>query len=249
MEQELNELQHNVNIINTHGNTQLQTEYTQAIDFLENEIVKYREFVEKQQDFLIWLVGIIGTGLLGLFTFFEIKGRKDISGIIQSQYANQVRQEIGSFIGGQDRMIYLKNCVEKEEQAKNREITFLCQDKLNMNLLEVYKILEEQRYCVKKKKIKNITTDKEISQIVEKSDIVVYQVDESEFKTEEYKPSDNVVYARIAKECNKQKIYGILYCENNRALERSLYDSYFYLNSANYGLTVMERIFHLLYFV
>lgn len=243
--QELNELQQDVNTINLHSSSIVQTEYTQAIDFLENEITKYREFVERQQDYLIRLIAVIGAGLTGLLAFFGIKGSKDISNIIRKQYAKQVEEEIVNLIGSQDKIEYLRNCVEKEEQAKNKKILFLFQHKENKNLMEVYKILKDQRYKAKKIKIHGKIEDKEICRWAEENDIIIYQVGESEFESDE-----NVAYARISKECNDKKVYGILYCENNTAQKRLiLHDSYFYMSIANYGLTAMERIFNLLYFV
>lgn len=247
--QELNELQQDVNTMNIHSSSIVQTEYTQAIDFLENEITKYREFVERQQDYLIRLIAVIGAGLTGLLAFFGIKGSKDISNIIRKQYAKQVEEEIVNLIGSQDKIEYLRNCVEKEEQAKNKKILFLFQHKENKNLMEIYRILKDQRYKAKKIKIHGKIEDKEICRWAEENDIIIYQVDESEFRTPEFEPDGNVAYARISKECNDKKVYGILYCEDNTALKRPLYDSYFYMNNANYGLTAMERIFNLLYFV
>ena len=52
-------------------------------------------------------------------------------------------------------------------------------------------------------------------------------------------------YIRIAKKCNEKKVYCILYAKG--ILKRELYDKYFYVNNANYGSTVIERILNLLY--
>ncbi|MCI8535529.1 MAG: hypothetical protein HFG68_08135 [Hungatella sp.] len=249
IDQTLSELQSNVNIMNSHNNSTTQTEYMQTIDFLENEITKYREFVEKQQNFLIQLIGIFGAVLTGLFAFFKIEGAKDISNIIQEQYTNQVQNEIAHFIGGQDKTTYLIDCIEREKQAKNKKILFLFQNNESKNLMEVYSILKDQKYQVKERKIRGTIVDKEIHRWTNENDIIIYQVDESEFITPEFDPDETVTYARIATECNNKKVYSILYCENNTALKRSLYNSYFYISNANYGLTAMEHIFYLLYLV
>lgn len=249
MEQEICELRKDVKIVNLHSDSTTQTEYAQTIDFMENEFAKYRGFIEKQQDFLIWLVGIIGAALTGLFTFFQIKGRKDIEHIIREQYTSQVQEEMGRFIGGQDQIIYLKNCIEKEERAKNKEILFVFQNTESESLMRVYELLEEQRYQVKKKKLRKPIIEREINRWTDENDIIVYQVDKSEFKSDDVKIDESVAYARLSKECDNKNVYSILYCENNTALERSLYKSSFYTSNANYGLTVIEQIFYLLYFV
>ena len=49
-----------------------QTEYMKAIEYLEAETTKYRGFVEKQQDYLVWLIGLVGTGFLAFLGFLAI---------------------------------------------------------------------------------------------------------------------------------------------------------------------------------
>lgn len=243
IERVLHEMQHDINIMNIHSDTTTQTEYSQTIDFMENEITKFREFMEKQQEFMVWLIGLVGIALTAVVTFFEIKGRKDISNLIQEQYTAQAQKAIGSFIGGQDKIKYLIDCIEKEELAKNKKILFVFHDSENINLKKVFGILEKQKYCVSKKKIRKPVQDAEISHWTEKYDIIIYQVGENEFGN----ANADVAYARISKACNNKKVYCILYSEQN--LNRSLYNSCFYVSNANYGLTVIERIFNLLYSV
>jgi len=111
------ELEKNIHTQNLHYQPESQSEYTQTIDFLENEIAKYREHVENQQDYLIKMVNLIGVILTALFGFLGIKGRKDISKIIQEQYADQVETEMMNFIGGNDKKKYLDKCIKKEESV------------------------------------------------------------------------------------------------------------------------------------
>ena len=212
------EFEKNIHTQNLHYQSETQTEYTQTIDFLENEIAKYREFVERQQDYLIKLVNLIGIILTALFGFFEIRGRKDISNIIQEQYASQVKSEMSKFIGGEDKKKYLDKCIEKEEDAKNKKILFLLQHKGSKNLIEVYNILENQQYQVEKIKVSEKVKDREINSWVEKYGIIIYQVAETEWRQPEFEPDESVTYARIAKKCNENKVYGILHCEKYNGL-------------------------------
>ena len=246
--QELQELQYDINTLNQHTQPVTQTEYTQTIDFLENEFIKYREFVKDQQNFLIWLIGLIGAGITGLFAFFNIKGKKDISNIIKEYYSNQIQDEITDFVGGQKKVAYLQRCIEKEEQAQNKKILFLLQRNGNKSLMKVYDILANQKYCVKKQKTVDIVNDKDIYNWARGYDIIVYQVHEDEYVKNIESKDKNVTYARLSEECNREETYCILYCEDNQGLDRKLYSSYFYVSNANYGLTVLERIFNLLFF-
>lgn len=248
LEQKYAELQQDVHTMNLHYNTATESEYTQSIDFLENEMVKYREFIERQQDYLVWLVGLLGVGVTGLITLFEIKGRSDISRIIQEKYTGQFEEEMCNFVGGHDEVGFLRDCIEKEGQAKKRKLLFLFQDEGNKNLEMVYNILKNQ-FEIRRQIVIDKVTDKEVECWTEENAILVYQVHKDEFKTQTYKPDENTAYVRIAKKCNEKKVFCVLYCEDNRALERSLYESCFYVNNANYGLTLMERLFNLLYFV
>lgn len=252
LEKEFYEIQQDVNTMNLHTQSTTQSEYVQTIDFLENELTKYREFVEQQQEFLVWLVGLIGAGLTGLLALFEIKGRKDISNIIHERYEKQVQEEMTKFIGGQDKVNYLNSSIKKEEQAKKKKILFVLQRKTeNERLKEAYEVLEDQQYDVNKKLIEGSIEDQTIEKWIQVYDIIIYQVDKTE-----YKPSDSnaksdpdVNYARISEKCNRECVYGVLYCESNRGLDFELLGSKFYISSANQAATLMERILNLLYFL
>lgn len=258
MEKDLFELQQDIYTINQYSSSATETEYIQVINFLENEIAKFRDFVENQQAFLAQLIGGIGALATGMLAFLGIKGRKDISNIIQEKYAEQVENELADIIGGQDKIIYLQNCVARQKKAENKKILFVFQEKEQRELMEVYRELKDGGFQVKKKSIDKVVRDKEISSWVEDNDIIIYQVDESEmvkddhqperFKTVRNQPDENVTYARLARECNNKKVYGILFCNKYRGLNPKRYDSFFYISAANYGLTVMERIYNLLYF-
>lgn len=249
IDQMYQEFEKNIHTQNLHYQPESQSEYTQTIDFLENEIAKYREFVEKQQDYLIKMVNLTGVILTALFAFFEIKGRKDISKIIQERYADQVETEMMDFIGGNHKKKYLDKCINKEEAAKRKRILFLLQQKESKNLIEVYDILENQQYQVEKVRVSEKVKDRQINSWVEEYDIIIYQVAETESSQQGPDSDKNVTYARIAEKCNEEKVYGIFYCEKNVRLDPKLYNSYFYISAANYGLTVMERIVNLLNFV
>lgn len=255
MKQEIYEIQQDLNTMNLHNQSATQSEYTQTIDFLENEFVKYRELVENQQDYLTWLLGLVGTGLIGLFAFLGIKERKDISNILREQYTNHVQEEIARFIGGQNKVTYLNNSIEKEEQAKSKKILFLLQHSENRNLIHVYQILQNEKYKVDIASIE----DENIDECVKMYDIIVCQVAESENEasqkaeneSEEKKTSSEkkqTVYSMISEKCKSQRKYVILYCENVKLASGS-YTPSFYISIANYSSTLMERIYNLLYFV
>ena len=98
------------------GRSISQTEYLKTIDFLETETAKYRAFVEKQQEFMVWLVGLIGAVFSGITVYLGIKSRKDIAATVKEEYSHQIEQAVAAFVGGQDKVRYLESCIKKEEQ-------------------------------------------------------------------------------------------------------------------------------------
>lgn len=159
-----------------------QTEYMKAIEFLENETEKYREFIQEQQEYLIWLVGVVGAAFLALMTFFGIESRKNISDMLQERYAKLVKDEIAEVIGGVGREEYLVKCVEKEKQAKEKIILFLKQQEKDEDFEKIYDFLEKQEYCVMEEVIKESVKEKEINRLIEKCNVVIYQVGKSEYE-------------------------------------------------------------------
>ncbi len=116
-----------------------QTEYLKAIEFMENETEKYRDFVQQQQQFIISLLGLIGTGLAAFITFWGLNSRKDISNIIHNEYKAQINKEIAQIIGGQDKVQYLAESIQKEETAKTKKYSF-CYRKILIKALSSFTI-------------------------------------------------------------------------------------------------------------
>lgn len=159
-----------------------QTEYMKAVEFLENETEKYREFIQEQQEYLIWLLGAVAAAFLGLMAFLGFESRKNISDMFQEQYVKLVKDEITKFIGGVDQEEYLIRCIEKEERAKKKKILFLKQEKRDGDFEKIYDFLEKQEYCVKEKVIKESVNENKINRLVNKYDVIIYQVGQSEYE-------------------------------------------------------------------
>lgn len=255
LQQKIDEVQQTANTLtqalSVSNNVQM-TESTQSLSFLQNETANFREFVENQQNYLITLLTLLGTGLVGLLAFLGMNTKKDIENTVQRHYMSLIQKEIENTIGGKGKQEYLIRCINKENLAQTKKILFLFQQEENKNLLEVYNILEDNQYNVSRKKVNGVAADRELRQWAKGNDIIIYQVNKNELidpERPEFHPDESTTYARLSKECNAQKVYSILYCESHTGLVRSLYSSDFYTNNANYGLTVLERIFNLLYFI
>ena len=236
-----------------------QTEYLKTIEFLEKETTKYRGFIQEQQNYLIWLFGVAAAVFLTLMAFLGIESRKKISDIFQKQYAEMVDDEINNFIGGKEQKEYLMRCIRKERDAKKKKILFLKQRESDPNLERIYEFLKDHEYNVQQKKIKNSMKKETIGKIIKGYNVVIYQVDESECERDKSKgvpeqsqcgvnkeTGEEKNYVKISNQCNEQRIYGIFYSVNRIDLTKC--NSCFYVSTANFGATLLDRINSILYF-
>lgn len=140
--------------------------------------------------------------------------------------------------------------IEKEENAKNKKILFIFQNDDSLALNKVYRIMKIQSYHVDKINIDNNSiTDRKIEKWVRDYELIIYQVAPDESWNTKEDPDPEVAYARIAKACDAYKTYGILYCDNGIKTAHDLLKDSFYTGPANFSLTLMERMYSLLYFI
>lgn len=249
---EIDHMQKDIELLNQQvqsGTSNLeQTEYLKTIEYLENETSKYRSFVEQQQDFLIRLIVFLGTGVTAVAAFFGIRTRKDVAQLVHDECKGSINGEIAKFVGGEDKVRYLVECIEKEERAKSKKILFIMQEEQDKNLKKIYDSLCDQGYCAEKRKVEGLVSEQRISNIVDGYDVVIYQMDKSEFH-DEHSENRDTNYIRISKECNTKKIQGIIYCTSSNGINRKECKPSFYISTANYSSTVLERIHSILYFI
>lgn len=311
----LDTMEQNTQIIgNSNG---LDIEYT--LDFIENEVARYREFVEQQQQFLVWLLGIIATGAVSLLAFLGFKSKDDIVELFETQYREEIisisKKEIENAVGGFEEVKYLQSSVQREKTAKNKKILFLHNkqeletDTLYKDYDAAYKILEQQKYVIKKDSIEK--DDGRIEDWTKEFDIIVYLSDrevnrkqaeeenlekpikELENKREKLRESieclededekkekqseltkiakeieekrnntylknlkadikkindnEEEIYNKLAEEMSEKNKYFIVLISGNKANYNFEKVNSMYASYANTGMTLLERVYHLLY--
>lgn len=224
-----------------------QTEFLKTVEFMENETEKYRVFVQQQQQFIISLVGLLGTGIMAVMTFLGVKSRKDISKVVREEYKERVDSEIEWVIGGHDKLQYLEQGIKREETARKKRILFLLQENADESLTRIYRSLCAKGYHADKKTAGGILEEALICTILKDYELVIYQVSPSEFDKENCLEDSKLNYVNIAKECNRKNVFCVLYCKGRLKME--LCDLSFYVNTANFGSTVLERIHNILYYM
>lgn len=181
-----------------------------TLDFIENEVSRYREFIEKQQQFLIWLVGIVATGALSLLGFLGFKSKSDIESIIEEEYRTKIDEKVSEitakeinekcpgiaedkincYIGGQEQIQYLKSNIDREKTSKNKKIVFVgTSSELSKQAKLAYDKIRELGYKVQYQNV-DWTTDTEkqsieenLANLVSENDLLVFQVNESELRS------------------------------------------------------------------
>ena len=250
MHQKYSELRQDISLMNFHAEPENQNEYTQTIDFLENEMTEFREYTENQQDFLLWLLGAFGVTATALMAYLGVQNRKDISGIIRDSYQSIIQNEMADLIGGREKIQYLESGIQKEEHAKNRKILFIIRgddENRTGTLNQVYRMLEMQQYKVDKYFISSgkIIEKDQMKKWVKNYEILVYQpADAEDGSVAAGKPA----YQTISAYCKENHRFCLLYCENFKITLDSSQPN-FYASTVNYGLTLLERLYTLLYFV
>ena len=94
----------------------------------------------------------------------------------------------------------------------------------------------------------SVISDKKVKAWAENFDIIVYQLAQSEDRRENSGDS-NKMYMQIAGQCEKKQVYCVAFCQNGIQADSKFLQDVFYTSTANYGLTLLERIYNLLYFV
>lgn len=161
-----------------------------TIDFLQSEMQRHREFIENQEDRLIWLVATIGGVGILLIAFVGLANRREIKETIRENYMSVIESEINNMIDGEDNKTYLQNAVSQERMAKSKKILFLYWDDQEMaasdsrkTLQFVESELEEADFKTDSKTFNKNFNQQDFERLIRKSDIIIYEVNQTIEKT------------------------------------------------------------------
>lgn len=160
-----------------------ETQTEQTISYLETEMTRHREFIESQENRLVWLVGIIGSFAVVLLAYVGLENRRAIKQTVREQYDDAVSEVVGEMIGSKENEQYLKQAVMAERKAKTTKILFLYWDDQNMKVQPSRKRLnsvEEEMYKagfdVSRKQFGFGAEQKDFERLIRKSNVIVYEV-------------------------------------------------------------------------
>jgi hypothetical protein len=213
----------------------------ETIAFLKEEASKHREFIESERQYLIWQLGLIITGALGILAFLGIKQRKDVEEIIEQNYRKEIDSQLEQFIGGKKAYQYLRESIDRETRIKETEILVITQSELERGL----KFAHERLRCNGHKTV-------DVEKVTSILNTAGYPTNASErYRIWIYEPAfeeleqDSPVYRKIAEHCNNNGIYCVFYWPHQKQLDyKIVYTPY--TIPANAELTILERIYGLL---
>jgi len=190
------------------------TEYTKTIDFLKEE-----------QQTLIWMLGLILTGAIGVLAFLGVKTRKDVENIVRERYEVEFNNRLAGNI-------------EKEKFAKQKPILFIYQKEDN-KLLSTINFYRTNGYSVKAIPTDDLPKDKVlIKNKLGVAKIVVYQAKEDNDKE----------CISISAVCEDTKMDCIHFCADISAPPEIRKDFGEHSTTVNYPSKLRESLFSLLYF-
>ena len=102
------------------------------IEFLKEQIKSHQEFIERERDFLVWMLGVIfAVGGISI-GFVGMKSKKDIEQLVNNTYKGNIDDQITSLladaVGGNKNLQYLKASVKQESRAQSKKICFIRQE-------------------------------------------------------------------------------------------------------------------------
>ena len=214
------------------------------LEFLKEQIKNHQEFIERERQFLLWmLIAIINIAVFVL-AFFNFKTANDIKESIEKQfetkYGDMVVEYIAEAVDDDESLTYLKQAVKAEKNARNKRILFF-----NQEGTETFDSLVKscKRFLPQDSVLSIPFVKSELNRLDERNDfdIIVYEVIENEFGTQD---DPSLPYRQIDSHCEKSKQHCILYC-TDIVNKKSLSEEFTTL--VQLKLTLRDAIYSLLY--
>lgn len=178
--QKMSQLEEQLQLISD-GIENSQTEIgmnTNILSYMESEMTNYREFIQREREYLMWLLGVLVGGIIMLLSFFGWSTKKEIKesvkeifqkkakDIIEEKMIEYISDPNNESVSTQKRLEYLRDAVTREENHQKMRIKFLTQQRK----LEGEKVLKDAQELLSSKGL-NIQEEKiDFGQLIQKSD-------------------------------------------------------------------------------
>jgi hypothetical protein len=224
----------------------------EAIIFLQEEIEAHREFIERERQFLVWFLSVIGTLATGLIAFFGIQQHRDVERIIKGNYRKIIDRQIGDYvnhnIADEDQREYLKKLIEREKEISEAAILAIVQnDEPGAGLNIAYQQLEDNGQAGLKKISAEefVKSDEYKKHKYKQCKIWIYEAGRGEPEEK----ADSPIRAKIREDCKKisdycEAIGGFcIICVQHGVLKPDFLSDRSYTVCANSPVTTLERVY------
>ena len=164
-----------------------QTEIDNMLGFFQTETEKYRSTIEKQQDVLFWMLGLIGAATAGLLTFFGLKNRSEINKLVEDECKNEMIRQIRKAVNDEGNLDYLRSRVQKDKAFKKSKVLVLQQANGDCELSNVIKHLKNIFDSVDTKMVMEHKHKPQINS--DNFDIIIYEVGKTEISIKRDDPA------------------------------------------------------------
>ena len=245
------ELEHQISQITTQQQAGMDSPTEQTVAFLESELQRHREFIQDQENHLIWLVSAVGALAIFLLSITGLSNRREIKNTIEENYKQEVNWQIDKMIGGENNRIYLENAVQNEKDAKQKKVLFVyesdneenAKDRYSKKILEYTQDeLEDLEFNVSRKIKGHDFTKENLEKIIKKYDVIVYEVGAEEDNDKKGTP----LYVSFFEACDQFHKYGVMYYDKGRLTNFDT-KARLYTSTVNMRLTLRQQIFSILY--
>lgn len=216
----------------TANNAQSLTDYEKFIEHIGSETTQYREFMQQQQGFILWLVALVGAVGAAILGFFGFKSRREMRKDIEKKFEDDFAGELARLIQNNDKLEFLARGAQREQMAQRKRILFAVRESEDdIKDLDIQrKYFEDVGFRVSERVV-SLKDDSSLYKNIQEYDIVVYQVPDK--KDAIYKELDKIE----EKDC-------VLICLNGIRLEPSPK----FATTVNFYPKLRETLYTLLYF-
>jgi hypothetical protein len=237
------------------GGEKLDSTVEPNLEFLKEEIKGHQEFIERERQFLVWMLGVILIGAGLVIAFFSFKTKKSIEKSIsrkyEEEYEREFKRQLSKELHNDETLTYLQKAIGLEANAFSKRVLFIKQPKseaLDPQIALFKDFLPEKHVLsLEFDHSKLNRLDK-----YENYDIIVYEVDaaaEGEKEGDDTESDTKRVeralpYRRIDDYCSTHKKQCVLLCSGR--INTSILDVN-HTTTVNFGSKLRETLYLLLY--
>ncbi|MDR1134676.1 MAG: hypothetical protein LBL49_00630 [Clostridiales Family XIII bacterium] len=194
------------------------------LEFLKEQIESHQDFIERERETLIWMLGVIVAIAGIILTFIGIKSKQDVEKIIDEHYKNEINKQFTKLLDGEENVKYLKKKVLDEKAARQESVLFILQKEnaLEAVIQKYKKFLDsgnigKELVSVRRQSDGSIIGESRMSKILNDYDFVVYEAaweykeDAEKSKKEPYVTSGSEKDIKLINKCCMHKKKGAIF--------------------------------------